>query len=270
VPQSAALPASPGVQWASDWTSARATAQRDHKAIMVDLSTDWCTWCKELDAKVFPDARVGAASAQFVPVRMDGEHNGAAIVSHFAVTAYPTVLFIDADGTLVGEINGFAPADEYAKEINLIAKDYHDYPGLVNSVHQNPRDFGAATRVAKIDIDRQKPQDALTLADSMTSHGGGAEAAPVYNAVATDDYHAQNVDDAIALFRKSLKIAQSTKDLVAAHIGLVQCYATKDDMAGANQHLRAILALPGVPPNIKASVAKILTDVHKAGADGGQ
>ena len=94
-----------GIQFeTSTYKEALAKAAKEKKMVFMDCYTTWCGPCKMLSKNVFTNDTVGAFfNKHFVCVKMDMEKGeGPALARQFAVTAYPTLLFIDPQ---MGEIN---------------------------------------------------------------------------------------------------------------------------------------------------------------------
>ena len=96
-------------------------AREREKLIFVDVYTTWCGPCKMLANTVFVDAKVGVYfNENFVCVQLDAEREGKEVAQKYKVTAYPTLLFVTADGELlhktVGTLDAGAliEAGEYA------------------------------------------------------------------------------------------------------------------------------------------------------------
>ena len=49
-------------------------AQQSNKKLLVDVYTDWCTWCKKMDAEVYTNPEVfKLINTQFVAVKLNAE-----------------------------------------------------------------------------------------------------------------------------------------------------------------------------------------------------
>jgi len=127
-----------GIPWAGSWDSAVAQASKNSKPIMVDLYTTWCVWCKRLDSDVYPNGKVVAATTAFVAVKLDAEKLGKDIATRNHVTGYPTILFTDASGALLGRIVGYEPPADFISSLKLVLADMKDVPSLEKKVKQNP------------------------------------------------------------------------------------------------------------------------------------
>ncbi len=61
------------IKWMS-WEEAVAANKANPKKIVVDVYTDWCGWCKRMDATTFKDPKVAAYIADhFYAVKFDAE-----------------------------------------------------------------------------------------------------------------------------------------------------------------------------------------------------
>ena len=82
-------------------------AKADDKIVIIDFYTTWCAPCKMLDRITWPDPRVRQwLDKNAVCLKVDAE------VSHefarrFKVRAYPTIVFIKADGEVLDRAVGF-------------------------------------------------------------------------------------------------------------------------------------------------------------------
>lgn len=91
----------------------KAIAKRENKLIFIDAYTTWCGPCKEMDRSVFPDAIVAKFyNDRFINAKFDMEKGeGLEIARKYEVRAYPSFLFIAADGELVHKaVGGREPA----------------------------------------------------------------------------------------------------------------------------------------------------------------
>src|SRR5476651_1800653 len=85
------------------WADALAQAKETHKLIFLDMYTDWCGPCKEMDKDVFPMQAVGDVfNSSFINYKLDAEKGeGPAVKKKYDVASYPNYLFVDGEGTLI-------------------------------------------------------------------------------------------------------------------------------------------------------------------------
>ncbi|QNL47917.1 thioredoxin family protein [Olivibacter sp. SDN3] len=90
------------------WKQLLKEANEQDKLIFVDVYTDWCGPCKYMDQQIFSKPAVGDLyNEQFVNIRIDAEKGeGVDIAKRFGVTAYPTFLFLNAEGYLIHKVVG--------------------------------------------------------------------------------------------------------------------------------------------------------------------
>ncbi len=83
-------------------------AKAENKLIFLDFYTTWCLPCRVMDEEVFSLASTGAAiDKDFISYKIDAEKgNGPTLATVYNVYAYPTLLFLDADGNVLERKDG--------------------------------------------------------------------------------------------------------------------------------------------------------------------
>jgi thiol:disulfide interchange protein len=116
--------APPQIAWQTDFNKAFKQAKMQHKPLMIDFYTDWCGYCKRLDREVYTDEKVRALSQQFIPVKLNPEHDevAAAIVQQVGVRGFPAIMFITEKAELVHGVGGFEPASYFTRDMELALK----------------------------------------------------------------------------------------------------------------------------------------------------
>lgn len=84
------------IPWLHDVPTAEEEARRSGKPIIFDFYTDWCGWSKRLDSDVYPNPSVQQAFSQYIPVKLNAEHEGRLMARQFKVYGYPTLLICDS------------------------------------------------------------------------------------------------------------------------------------------------------------------------------
>ena len=89
---------------------------------MIDLYTDWCSWCKVLDEKTYSDPKVGEyVNKKLIALKIDSDKEPY-LAKKFNITDYPTILFIDSDENEVDRLVGFYKPEQYLEKL----KDFFD------------------------------------------------------------------------------------------------------------------------------------------------
>ncbi len=159
-------PAETGIAWGHDYTKASEEAVAAKKKLFIVFSTTWCGPCKRLQSVVWSDKAVGERVAKdFVPVKLDGDKE-AALKKQFEITAYPTIILAEADGSVIVKQVGAAFATPEAAIIWLDEKLKTPglLDGLVEAAKKNPQD----------------PMAQKALADAYFKAGRKEDAAKVY------------------------------------------------------------------------------------------
>jgi thioredoxin-related protein len=104
-----------GIVWLSDYNAARREAHDKNLPLVIDFSTQNCHWCRQLEATTFRDAAViKLLSQHFVALRLDGEKD-AGLAQSLGINAYPTLVFADPNGKVLGKQDGYVKAAEFTQ-----------------------------------------------------------------------------------------------------------------------------------------------------------
>lgn len=123
------------------WAEARALAKEQNKYILVDAYTDWCYWCKVQDKETFSRDDVGEmVNANFVSVKINFEQGiGIDLAMKYRVQGYPTLLFFNPEGRLVGRVVGYNsdPAEWITEVQGMLDTEKHP-PSAANPDELDP------------------------------------------------------------------------------------------------------------------------------------
>lgn len=98
--------------FSGSYAEALVKAKAEGKLVFVDIYASWCGPCKRLKATTFKDPAVGDFfNKNFINLAIDGEKGeGPVLAQQFGVRAYPTLVFVNADGKVVQKTVGFESA----------------------------------------------------------------------------------------------------------------------------------------------------------------
>ena len=93
-------------------------AGEQQKIVLIDFFTTWCGPCKMLDQTTWTDAKVAALLVEkTVALKIDAEKE-AALAKKYKINAYPTVLLLKADGTIIDRLIGYRAPDVFIADFN--------------------------------------------------------------------------------------------------------------------------------------------------------
>ncbi len=109
----------PGIE---NWEKVIEKATLENKYIMVDLSTEWCSWCKVMDKQHFNDPEIlSLMQPKLNSYMLDAEKDrvGQLLKLKFGVAAYPSFLFFTPQGEYLETWCGAMPKEywiQYVKD----------------------------------------------------------------------------------------------------------------------------------------------------------
>jgi thioredoxin-related protein len=105
------------VQWRLDYNRARQEAGETGRLIVIDIGTENCYWCRQLEARTFRDpAVVALLNERCVPLRIDAQRSPA-LAEALHIQSYPTLVFASADGRILGFQEGFVEAAPFREQV---------------------------------------------------------------------------------------------------------------------------------------------------------
>jgi thioredoxin-related protein len=121
--------------------------KKQPRKIVIDVYTDWCSWCKVMDSKTFSNAVIAAYMNQkFYPVKFNAEQktevvlngktykylaNGARGYHEFAAEllngqmGYPSVVFLDEQTNMIQPLQGYLKARQFDAILKFIGEDIY-------------------------------------------------------------------------------------------------------------------------------------------------
>ncbi len=115
------------IDWITNEEQGRAKALAEGKPVIVDFGAAWCTACKELEHKTFPDPTVQAEAKRFVAIHVDATDDEnpdtVRLQKKYNVVGLPTVVILDKDGKEVARFNEFVGAAKFRAALKKVPAD---------------------------------------------------------------------------------------------------------------------------------------------------
>lgn len=101
----------------ASWNEILALAKKENKPVFLDISASWCGYCKRMKANVFTEPEVAKLyNTTFINVSVDGEKGeGIQLAKKYGVKGYPTLVFLNPDGSLSFQTSGYHNKEEFLK-----------------------------------------------------------------------------------------------------------------------------------------------------------
>jgi thioredoxin-like negative regulator of GroEL len=108
------------VEWRLDYGKARQEALEKNRPLMIDVGTEHCYFCKQLDSRTFKDpAVVSLLNERCIPLKIDADQH-ARLAEALKVEYYPTLVFATAEGKILGYQQGFIEAGALKERLNKL------------------------------------------------------------------------------------------------------------------------------------------------------
>ena len=115
------------VNWAKDYKSGIAKAQKEHKPVLFIISRDTCKYCILLDDTTLKDARVAKAlNRDFIAIRSwinEGDYVPREIAQN--TPGLPGIWFLNSDGTpMFQPLLGYVKKDDFFRALAIVKTEF--------------------------------------------------------------------------------------------------------------------------------------------------
>lgn len=189
------------IKWEKDLATAKKKARDKNLPIMIDIYTDWCSWCEELDKNTYANKEVMEVAKKMISIKLNPEtsEEGEEIAQKYGVQGYPTILFINADGFVLENVGGYVEGEKFV-------------PYMKNAIE----------KLSKINVILASKEPSLEKLDLYMESGNEEEANKIFNTL---------------LSKKSIPAESMPKYLLG--FGLIK--AQKNDYENANLYFDRII-----------------------------
>ncbi len=112
-------------------------AKQTNKKLLVDVYTNWCTWCKKMDSEVYTNKNVvKLINEHFVASKLNAESSKeifykgkkldeSELARELGTTGYPTTIFFDQQSEPITSLPGYSPPENFVNVLGFIGQDYY-------------------------------------------------------------------------------------------------------------------------------------------------
>lgn len=135
----------------STFAEALAKAKAEKKMVFMDCYTSWCGPCKMMAKDVFPKDEVGQyMNSAFVSIKVDMEKGeGLELAKTYEVKAYPTLLFLNADGKVIHRVVGGLQDKEFVENAKITFDPSKQLAYIESQYNAGKRDFATVASYVK-------------------------------------------------------------------------------------------------------------------------
>ena len=125
---------------------ALAMAAEQNRVVFIDLYTTWCGACKKLDEDTWTDKKVIAIlKKETIPLELNADRESA-IREKYNIKAYPTLLILDVDGSVLNRVEGFQLPAQFIATLQRVLKEkkahVHSGKTVAGAYKNAPREEG--------------------------------------------------------------------------------------------------------------------------------
>jgi thioredoxin-like negative regulator of GroEL len=173
--------------------SALAAAQESDRYVAVDFYTDWCYWCKVIDTAVYEhESGIDFFTNRMILAKVNAEVDTVA-AEKYAVSAYPTIVLVDAEGNEVDRLIGFAPVEEFVQTLEDYTKGIGTLDDLLAQA-ETSADRDLYYRIADKYKYRGMPEPAETWYQKVIDNGDAIDSLSGESRIAIADMYRRAKD----------------------------------------------------------------------------
>lgn len=248
-----------------------AMAKAENKIVMVDVLTEWCKWCIELDNKVYAKKEVSDfANANLISYKIDAEKGeGVDFAKKYQIKGYPSILFLDGDGNEIDRIYGYVPAKDFLEMMQDYNKGVNTFSYLKAEVEKNPSNIDASLKLAdkySMYSETDKAKELLNKIVEMDGSNAGGK---------TDDAKFRLIlftekDEKAKQLESFIKDNPNSDQLKDAYVALSEAYYYElSDMPSADKWFKETLTKYPNDDAVNSSYGQYMNQVAVGFADKG-
>ena len=120
---------------------------------------------------------------------------GKALINHYNISGFPSIVFVDKDSSEIDRIIGYLPPIEFLAEIQRIQNGINTIPDLIDKTTKNPNNFELWMMLASKYEDRRDLQSALEVWESVSEANIGDKEFVGYKIIELNAHITEDITD---------------------------------------------------------------------------
>ena len=248
------------IKWEKDLATAIKKAKSKNLPIMIDIYTDWCSWCKELDKNTYANEKVIETAKKIVSVKLNPETSkeGEEIAKKYGVKGYPTILFINADGFVLENVGGYVEGEKFVPYMKNAIEKLSKINALLSSKEPS---------LEKLDLymESGNEEEATKLFNNLLSKKSiPEESMPKYLLgfglikAQKKDYEKENI-----YFDKIIKEYPKSEEIYISHYYKAVIMVLAGEKDKPKKYLEKLLNDSKIPNDIKSQYETLLSYINE-------
>jgi thioredoxin-related protein len=111
------------IDWNSDFVEAQAQAKKDHKPLLVLITSEQCRWCRKFEATTLQDSTIaGRINTDFASVHVTRDKS--IYPKNLTAKMVPMSYFLDDEGKVIYSIPGYWGVEDYNSVLDDAIRKY--------------------------------------------------------------------------------------------------------------------------------------------------
>lgn len=111
------------INWSSNFEEAQAKAKKDHKPLLVLITSEQCRWCRKFEATTLQDNEiVGRLNSSFTMVHVTRDKS--IYPKNLTAKMVPMNYFLDGEGKVIYSIPGYWGTEDYNSVLDDAIRQY--------------------------------------------------------------------------------------------------------------------------------------------------
>ncbi|HEX2835545.1 MAG TPA: thioredoxin fold domain-containing protein [Thermoanaerobaculia bacterium] len=259
--------------WHKTIASAQKVAKEKKQLILIDMFADWCGWCKRFELEVFPSLAFQEATDDIVLLRLNTEDGaeGTQFARKYGISSLPTFVLVDPDLSIAGQIRGYSPAKEFARQLTDVRAQHNLFLQRVKDEPKIAKDYVQRIQLAKDFMGRGAYDKSEPRFRKLTTEKGVPPSIrdEAYYQLAMSSAMQGKLDAALTTIRSLTKISKLGEYVERSRLLAGQIYMQQGNLLGAANEFRDFKK---TYPNSKlnANIDSVLPDIERRLASGGK